>query len=102
MLHLYVFAGINLVLVDLQSTRKMFVKVTKRDPLPPDALDVLIKAGTVDRTILASDLGQKGIDHPVVGFRNVIKVCIGLGYSDEDIRKMISGNPLRLLGLESQ
>jgi microsomal dipeptidase-like Zn-dependent dipeptidase len=78
----------------------MFVKVSKRDPLPPDKLDVLIKAGTVDRTILASDLGQKGIDHPVAGFRNVIKVCIGLGYSDEDIRKMISLNPLRLLGLE--
>ncbi len=78
----------------------MFVKVTKRDPLPPDALDVLIKAGTVDRTILASDLGQKGIDHPVAGFRGVIKVCIGLGYSDEDIRKMISLNPLDLLGME--
>jgi hypothetical protein len=79
----------------------MFVKVSRRDPLPPDELDVLIKAGTVDRTILASDLGQKGIDHPVVGFRHVIKVCIGLGYSDEDIRKMISLNPQRLLGMES-
>jgi hypothetical protein len=79
----------------------MFVKVSKRDPLPPEDLDGLIKAGTVDRTILASDLGQRGIDHPVVGFRYVIKVCIGLGYSDEDIRKMISGNPIRLLGLEN-
>jgi hypothetical protein len=79
----------------------MFVKVSKRDPLPPNELDVLIKAGTVDRTILASDLGQKGIEHPVVGFRNVIKVCLELGYSDEDISKMISGNPLRLLGLEN-
>lgn len=78
----------------------MFVKVSKRDPLPPEDLDELIKAGTVDRTILASDLGQKGIDHPVVGFRNVIKVCLDLGYSDEDVRKMISLNPLRLLGME--
>ena len=41
------------------------------------------------------------IEHPVVGFRNVIKVCLELGYSDEDISKMISGNPLRLLGLEN-
>jgi hypothetical protein len=72
----------------------------RRDPLPPSKLDELIKAGTVDRTILASDLGQKGIDHPVVGFRNVVKVCIELGYSDEDIRKMVSINPSRLLGLE--
>jgi hypothetical protein len=79
----------------------MFVKVSRRDPLPPEDLDALIKAGTVDRTILASDLGQRGIDHPVVGFRNVIRVCLELGYSDEDIRKMISGNPLRLLGLDS-
>ncbi|HWW63378.1 MAG TPA: DUF6282 family protein [Sphingomonadaceae bacterium] len=78
----------------------MFVKVSKRDPLPPEDLDELIKAGTVDRTILASDLGQRGNEHPVVGFRNVIKVCLGLGYSDEDIRKMISLNPLRLLGME--
>jgi hypothetical protein len=80
----------------------MFIRVPKRkrDPFPPEELDKLIKAGTVERTILASDLGQRGADHPVTGFRNVIKICINLGYSDEDIRKMISGNPLDLLGLE--
>ena len=80
----------------------MFIKVPKRkrDPFPPEDLDKLIKAGTVDRTILASDLGQRGADHPVAGFRNVIKICIGLGYTDEDIQKMISRNPLRLLGME--
>jgi hypothetical protein len=81
----------------------MFVRMSKvaRNPLPPEALDALIKAGTVDRTILASDLGQIGNDHPVLGFRNVIKVCLDLGYSEEDISKMISGNPLRLLGMEA-
>jgi len=78
----------------------MFVKVGKINPLPPENLDELIKAGTVDRTILASDLGQRGNEHPVQGFRRVIKVCLDLGYTDEDIRKMISKNPLRLLGLE--
>ncbi|MEI9852415.1 MAG: DUF6282 family protein [Sphingomonas sp.] len=80
----------------------MYIKLTTRPKAmyPPEELDALIQAGTVDRTILASDLGQKGNDHPVLGFRNVIEECIGLGYSDEDIRKMISGNPLRLLGLE--
>ena len=80
----------------------MFVKMSRsaRNPVPPEALDELIRAGTVDRTILASDLGQRGNDHPVLGFRNVIKVCLDLGYSDEDIRKMISLNPLRLLGME--
>jgi hypothetical protein len=77
----------------------MFVKVSPRNPLPPEDLDELIKAGTVDKTILASDLGQRGIEHPVQGFRRVVKVCIDLGYSDEDIRKMVSGNALRLLSL---
>jgi hypothetical protein len=79
----------------------MFIPVArrKRDPFPPEDLDKLIRAGTVDRTILASDLGQRGADHPVAGFRNVIKICMGLGYSDEDIHKMISRNPLELLGM---
>jgi hypothetical protein len=79
----------------------MFIPVAKRkrDPFPPEELDALIQSGTVDRTILASDLGQRGADHPVVGFRNVIRICIKLGYSDEDIRKMVSSNALQLLGL---
>ena len=79
----------------------MFIPVAKRkrDPFPPEELDELIQSGTVDRTILASDLGQRGADHPVVGFRNVIRICINLGYSDEDIRKMVSSNALQLLGL---
>ncbi|HVY80383.1 MAG TPA: DUF6282 family protein [Steroidobacteraceae bacterium] len=80
----------------------MFIPVArrKRDPFPPEDLDRLIQSGTVDRTILASDLGQRGADHPVAGFRNVIRICIKLGYSDEDIRKMVSTNALRLLGME--
>lgn len=80
----------------------MFIKVAKRkrDPFPPETLDKLIQAGTVDRTILASDLGQRGADHPVVGFRNVIRICIDLGYSDDDIRKMVSHNALDLLGMQ--
>jgi len=79
----------------------MFIPVAKRkrDPFPPEELDELIQSGTVDRTILASDLGQRGADHPVAGFRNVIRICINLGYSDEDIRKMVSSNALQLLGL---
>jgi len=80
----------------------MFIPVArrKRDPFPPENLDQLIKAGTVDRTILASDLGQRGADHPVTGFRSVIKICMKLGYTDADIRKMVSTNALDLLGME--
>jgi hypothetical protein len=78
----------------------MFVKVSKWEPLPAAELDTLIRAGGVDQTILASDLGQRGNDHPVQGFRYVIKVCLDLGYSETDIKKMISLNPLRLMGLD--
>jgi hypothetical protein len=80
----------------------MFIEVPKRKrgPFPPEELHKLIQSGTVDRTILASDLGQRGVDHPVAGFRNVIKICIDLGYSDEDIHKMVSQNALDLLGME--
>jgi hypothetical protein len=79
----------------------MFIPVAKRkrDPFPPENLHELIQAGTVDRTILASDLGQRGADHPVAGFRNVIRICINLGYSDEEIRKLVSSNALDLLGM---
>lgn len=80
----------------------MFIEVPrrKRGPFPPEELNELIQSGTVDRTILASDLGQRGADHPVAGFRSVIRICIDLGYSDADIRKMVSTNALRLLGME--
>jgi hypothetical protein len=79
----------------------MFIEVPKRKrgPFPPEELYKLIQSGTVDRTILASDLGQRGVDHPVAGFRSVIRICIDLGYSDADIRKMVSSNALDLLGM---
>jgi len=80
----------------------MYIPIKRRPtPMyPPEELDRLIQTASVDKTILASDLGQAGNDRPVAGFRNVVKTCIALGYSDEDIRKMISGNPLKLLELD--
>jgi hypothetical protein len=81
----------------------MFIPVGSRPKsmVPIEELGALIEAAGVDATILASDMGQKGIEHPVIGFRNVLKECIRLGYGDEDIRKMVATNPLRLLGLET-
>lgn len=75
------------------------IRKGKPGPFTAEELDVLIKAAGVDRTILASDLGQRGNDRPVVGFRSVIGECIDLGYSDEDIRKMVSGNASELFDL---
>ncbi len=66
----------------------------------PDHLKELIEAASVDMTILGSDLGQVGNCWPVKGFRNVISVCLTLGYSEDAIKKMIGGNAAKLLGLD--
>jgi hypothetical protein len=59
----------------------------------------VIEAGTVDLTILGSDLGQQGNPSIAEGFRNVIGQLLDLNFSDEDIRKMTSGNASRLMNL---
>jgi hypothetical protein len=66
-----------------------------------DSLNSLIKAGGVEHTIIGSDLGQEGNPTPVEGLRHVIGMCLDLGYSETDIRKMISGNAARLMGLDA-
>lgn len=66
----------------------------------PESLKGLIDAAGVDKTILGSDLGQEGNCWPVKGFRNVICLCLSMGYSEDDIRQMIGGNPGKLLGLD--
>lgn len=65
----------------------------------PSLLQELVAAAGIDRTILGSDLGQVGNPHPVEGFRNVIGMCLDLGYVEADIRKMIADNPCRLVGI---
>jgi hypothetical protein len=60
-----------------------------------------IDAGGVEQTILASDLGQVGTYSPLDGMRRGIKMCIDLGYSDDDIRKMVSTNAARAMGFEA-
>lgn len=64
------------------------------------ALKALIEAAGVDNTIMCSDLGQVGVYHPVDGIRRGIRLCLELGYSDEDVRKMFSTNTAAVLGLE--
>ena len=66
----------------------------------PEELDALIKAAGVDKTILGSDLGQQGNCWPVKGFRNIICLCLSLGYTAAQIKQMIGGNPAKLLGLD--
>ncbi|MEI9852667.1 MAG: DUF6282 family protein [Sphingomonas sp.] len=78
----------------------MFIEGSKFKFYDPETLDALIQAGTLDRTILGSDLGQAGNPRPVDGFRAVIGTCLDLGYGEEDIRKMVSTNAARLFGLD--
>ncbi|HEY6026931.1 MAG TPA: DUF6282 family protein [Pseudolabrys sp.] len=68
-----------------------------------DAADLRrqIDAGGVEQTILASDLGQVGTYSPLEGMRRGIKMCMDLGYSDDDIRKMVSTNAARAMGFEA-
>lgn len=78
----------------------MFVEDSRFKFFDPETLDGLIKAGTVEQTILGSDLGQIDNPSPVEGFRSVIGLCIELGYDDDQIRAMIGGNAARLMGLD--
>ncbi len=77
----------------------MFINETYNKKFTGAQLKELISAAGVDRTILGSDLGQAKNPHPVAGFRAVIRLCLGLGYGEADIRKMIGSNACRLMGL---
>ncbi|MGZ3410554.1 MAG: DUF6282 family protein [Xanthobacteraceae bacterium] len=78
----------------------MFINETYNKKFTSAQLKQLIDVAGVDRTILGSDLGQINNPRPVAGFRAVIQLCLGLGYSEDDIRKMISLNCCALVGLD--
>ncbi len=77
----------------------MFVPGSKFKFYDPPELEGMIRAGTVERTILGSDLGQVGNPKLVDGFRSVIETCLDLGYGEAEVRRMVSGNAAELMGL---
>jgi len=77
----------------------MFVPGSKFHFYQPSELDAMIKAATPEKTILGSDLGQIGNPRLVDGFRNVIETCLDLGYSESQVRSMVSANAVTLMGL---
>jgi hypothetical protein len=79
----------------------MFLEGNKFQSCAPEDLKKHIDAAGVDNTMLCSDLGQMGNISPVEGMRRGVKLCLDLGYGDEDIRKMVSLNAAKVLGLES-
>ena len=84
----------------LEHSLCMFIDESRFKHWSGEELKEMITAGTVEQTILGSDLGQVRNPTPVTGFRAVIRLCIGQGYGDEEIRKLVGANAARLLGLD--
>jgi hypothetical protein len=85
--------------VYIEHSMCMFSELSKWRIYEPAALDSLIQAAGVDKTILGSDLGQVGNPRLVDGFLDVIETCLDLGYSEAEVRKMVSTNAAELVGL---
>ena len=66
----------------------------------PQELKEHILAAGVARSSIGSDLGQVDNPTPVEGMRQVIKLCLALGFSEDDVRLMVRDNPARLVGQE--
>jgi hypothetical protein len=79
----------------------MFLEGSRFQVCAEEDLRKHIEAAGVEQTILCSDLGQTGMFSPLEGFRRGVKLCIRLGYSDEQIKKMVSTNAARAFGLEA-
>ena len=66
----------------------------------PVQLAEFIRSFGVDRIIFSTDLGQASNPLPVEGMKAVIRMLIGQGFDEGEIRRMICVNPAKLLGLE--
>jgi hypothetical protein len=86
--------------VFLEHSLCMYIEGSRFQHWTGEELKGVIDAGTVEQTILGSDLGQVNNPTPVTGFRAVIGLCIELGFTDEQIRTLVGGNAARLLGLD--
>jgi hypothetical protein len=59
----------------------------------------LDRRGGVERTVLASDLGQAGNPLPREGLRRVASRLLERGLAAGDIRRLVATNPSQVLGL---
>jgi microsomal dipeptidase-like Zn-dependent dipeptidase len=53
-----------------------------------------------DHFIIGTDFGVYTLPTPVEGFREFVACLMDMGLTDEEIRKVTSTNPARLLGLD--
>jgi len=94
-------AGIAKMGAYVEHSLCMFIEGSKFKTCESADLKKHIDAAGVDQTVLCSDLGQTGTIGPIEGIRRGIKLCMDLGYDDDQIRKMVSSNAARMLGLDS-
>jgi Family of unknown function (DUF6282) len=94
-------SGIAAIGAFVEHSLSFFVPGSKFKSRTAEDLQAHIEVAGVDQTILCSDLGQVGLIDPIDGFREGITMCIELGYSDAEIRKMVSLNAARALGIEA-
>jgi Family of unknown function (DUF6282) len=78
----------------------MFLEGSKFKVATSEDLRHHIEAAGIEQTVICSDLGQVGVFSPLEGFRRGVALCMDLGYSDEDIHKMVATNAARMLGLD--
>jgi len=78
----------------------MFLDGSKFKVCEGEDLKKHIDAAGVSQTILCSDLGQTGTLSPLEGFRRGAKLCIDLGYGDDDIHAMVSTNAAKAFNLQ--
>jgi hypothetical protein len=79
----------------------MFLEGCKFKSREPEDLRNQIDAAGVENTIMCSDLGQTGTFSPLDGMRRGIRLCMDLGYDDDQIRQMVSTNAARAIGIEA-
>lgn len=65
---------------------------------PPDELKRQVDAAGPAASSIGSDLGQVDNPTPVEGFRQMIRLLLGLGYTKDEVRLMVRDNPARLVG----
>lgn len=85
--------------VYIEHSSCMFTPGSKYNFFGPQKLKEVIDAGGVERTILGSDLGIYDNMRLVEGCRAVIEVCLDLGYSEAEVRKLTTTNAADLIGL---
>ncbi len=65
----------------------------------PQDLKEHIEAAGVSHSSLASDLGQVDNPSPLEGMRQFMKLALALGFTEDDVSRMVRDNPSRLVGL---